>query len=407
MAPKYAHYLSLTLYGVIAVYVLVGIFYFSQLPIGSGDEALFLKDLRLIEQEGWNAAVRKGISIPYMLLVLPFAQLFEGYVALRLVNVALFLLLLLYFYSYRKIRDLHFYALVLFFYATVGYFLLGVNDTLFIVSMVVFYSETYFRLASGQRASFALGGTALIVAFFTRELLIIFTPVVLLSVFLLVRRNLIAWRSFMLPAVLILVFIVLNLPSLQAGSQLSFDAKLPPEGVQSNWVQRQYLAQLQVNEGTLPDHNHPSWEETDAYLETKGPDALPKGILSGLTFDPLLTIKEFGKDLLYILSFSTRQIGLLIPILLLLGIRQWRRTRSVTSQVYVSLLLACMILIFALIIISFVELRWFGALFLLAILAYTSAVKAGELPRMIVSLQSFVIILISLYGLYGFYQKLS
>ncbi|MCW9036336.1 MAG: hypothetical protein OQJ79_00325, partial [Altibacter sp.] len=120
MVPKYARYLSITLYGVIAVYVLVGIFYFSQLPIGSGDEALFLKDVRLIEQEGWNAAVRKGISIPYMLLVLPFAQLFEGYIALRLVNVVLFLLLLLYFYSYRKIRDLHFYALVLFFYATVG-----------------------------------------------------------------------------------------------------------------------------------------------------------------------------------------------------------------------------------------------------------------------------------------------
>ncbi|WP_290627194.1 hypothetical protein [Altibacter sp.] len=407
MKPKYAQYLMWILYGVIAIYSLAGILYFSQLPVGSGDEALFIKDLKLVEQQGWNAAVRKGISIPYMLVAVPVAQVLEGYVALRLVNVLLFLLLILYFFSYRKIRDLHFYALVLFFYATVGYFLLGVNDTLFIVCMVVFYAETYFLLEGGKRASFTLGAAALVVAFFTRELLIIFAPVVLFSLGLLVQRQCIAWRSVRLPAVLIGIFILLNLPSLRAGSGLSYDAKLPPEGTEANWVQRQYLAQLQVNEGRLPDFNHPSWEETDAYLASNGLDALPKGVLSGLTFDPMLTATEFAKDLVYIVTYSTRQIGLLLPILLVLGFRQWMRSRTVTPTGYVSLLLACMILIFALIIISFVELRWFGALFLLAIVAYTRAVKQGALPRMIVTLQSFVIILICLYGLYGFYQKLS
>ena len=65
------------------------------------------------------------------------------------------------------------------------------------------------------------------------------------------------------------------------------------------WTQRQYLAQILVNNGELENGQHPSWEQTQRYIRLHGEDSLPDGILKGITQDYLLTIKEFFKDLIF------------------------------------------------------------------------------------------------------------
>ncbi len=390
----------------VVCYAILAIFYFLKRPMGSGDEALFIRDLQFIASEGWMAALKKGISIPYMLLVYPFAQVVEAYIALRLINILLFLGLLFYFYHCRNLRSLNFYLLLLFFYSTVGYFLFGINDTLFIVAMVIFFSETYFVLMSEEKERVTLLGIALVVAVFTRELFIVFLPVVLLSFYLLFRRKQIIHKSLLLPGVVCFLFLLLNVPSLQENNTLSYDVKAPPESAQANWAQRQYYAQLLVNEGKLKNYNHPTWAETDTYLIKNGEDALPNGIVSGMLFDIGLTIKEFFKDLGYIGIFTTRQLGLVLPIMLIFGLREFFSKKKMTPHSYISVLVLSMILIFALIIISFVELRWLGSVFILAILSYSILEKEMKIPPFLSFVNYVFISCISLYGIYGFIQKL-
>ena len=121
-------------------------FYFFSNPKGSGDELLFLNDLNYINENGWYQAISKKIGLSYLILVYPFTFLFENYIALRIVNVLLFGLLSFYLIKYGKIKNPIFYFLFLF-YSSNGWFILGTNDCLFIVCLVIFFSV--FRVFRG------------------------------------------------------------------------------------------------------------------------------------------------------------------------------------------------------------------------------------------------------------------
>ncbi|PKA82110.1 hypothetical protein ATE92_0235 [Ulvibacter sp. MAR_2010_11] len=387
-------------------YAMLAVFYFLKRPAGSGDEALFISDLQFIEAEGWIAAIKKGISIPYMLLAYPFSQFLESFIALRLVNVLLFLGLAAYFYKIRSVKLTNFYFLLLFFYSTVGYFLFGINDTLFAVTLVIFFSEVYFIIRSDKKENMALLLVALLLALFTRALFIVFIPAVLVALYFLFRSKNYNPKSLWLPVAVLVLLLCINIPSLQENGNLSYDMKDPPAGVEANWAQRQYHAQLLVNEGKLNNYNHPTWTETDAYLEKNGKESLPDDLISGMTFDIGLTLKEFCKDLFYIGMFSTRQLGLILPLILFLGFREIFKNRKITPESYIPLITLLMMLIFALIIISYVELRWLGSIFIMAILYYSISEKEKKISVQL-SLVNYIFISgICLYGMYGFIQKL-
>lgn len=405
MDDKRLKYLIAVFRIIVLCYFVVALFYFMKKPPGLGDEALFISDLKFIKSEGWITAISKGVSIPYMLLVYPIAQFLEPYVALRGVNMLLFVSLIGYFYKFRHINLPNFYYLLLFFYSTVGYFLSGTNDTLFIVSMVVFFSETYFIITSEKKEKLTLLGIALIVAFFTRELFLVFLPVILLSLVLLKAKKL-NFKSLLIPGFVFCFFLILNFPSLQENRRLSFDLKSPPEKVEANWVQRQYLAQMLVNEGKLDNYNHPSWSETDSYLVENGINSLPNSTLDGMIFNLRITLKEFLKDLLYIGMYSVRQLALILPIILFLGIREFCYKRRITEENYLPVIVLSMMLIFALIIISFVELRWLGAVFIMSILHYFILVKKNKIPILLVNMNYLTVVLLCVYGMYGLFQKL-
>ncbi|MDT0556051.1 hypothetical protein [Patiriisocius hiemis] len=396
---KYLHIFRYGFFAFVIVYLIVSINYFTQINVGAGDEALFIYDLNYISKYGWQAAIEKGISIPYMLISYLFSLFFEEYIALRVVNIFLFIGLIFYFFKIKKLRNLDFYALLLFYFATAGYFFKGINDPLFVIALVIFFTETYFILKTKEKQNIAVLFTALIFVVFTRALFVVFLPAILFSIYLIRKQIKLSFKK-MIPAIFFLMlFSIINIPSIAKNNTLSYDAKDPPPNAISNWAQRQYLAQLQVNNGERDNFTHPSWKETDQYLIVNGEDSLPKGILSGLTFNIDLTIKEFFKDLGYIIVYSSRQLGLILPILFYFGFLLFMKQKKITSTSYACSIITIMTTIFALIIISYIELRWFGSFFLLAILAFSELIQKKQLHNFITVAHYLIMIAICCYGI--------
>ena len=290
MDSSFKKYALLAFRAILCCYAIVAGTYFLSKP-PAGDELLFIQDLVLIEQQGWIAAIEKGISIPYMVLCYPFTWLLKSAVALRLVNIAIVLLLLIYFYERKRIKQPDFYFFFLFFCSTVGYFFSGTNDTLFFAALIIFFTETYCFFEEKKTGSTLFWTVSLIIAFFTRELFLVFLPVILVSIFLVYKKLHFRKISLLISLGFFSAMLCFNLPSLLKKHTFSYDAKLPPKEYSVNWAQRQYYAQLLVNEGTLQNHQHPSWQQTQNYVDTHGEASLPKGILSGLTFNVALTAK--------------------------------------------------------------------------------------------------------------------
>ncbi|MEM7086958.1 MAG: hypothetical protein AAF489_12290 [Bacteroidota bacterium] len=388
------------------VYLLLALYYFLSKQAGGGDEALFLSDLQLIASSGWSAAIQKGISIPYMILAYPISQWVEPYIALRLVNVLLFGGLILYFYKVRGFTSFNFYALLFFFYSTVGYFLAGTNDALFIICLVIFIAETQSVLSATGKSSLAWWGGALVISFFTRELIVVYAPVILLAVYFILKNKKGALRSLLIPSAMIVIFTVLNIPSLSANHALSYDKKLPPKTTTATWVQRQYHAQLLVNEGKLANFNHPNWKQTQQYLETNGDQSLPRTMSEALMFNPSMTIKEFFKDLVYIVLYGGRQLGLILPLVLVIFLSRFLKDRKLSHDIFIPTAVLVMACVFALIIISYVELRWLGPVFVAAIVYFYNLIEKRKVHRLLIDSNYVVITLLSWYGMYGMITKL-
>lgn len=389
----------------VLVYFGISAFYFLGKNGGAGDELLFVNDLAFVKEKGWADAIAKNISVPYLILAYPFSFFLENYIALRLVNVLLLALLFFYFYKQYGKFTYSFYMYLLFFVSTVGYFFMGTNDTLFFVGLIVFINEVN-NLQTDGKWKGTLAFSTLILAFFTRELVFVYFPVILLCFYVIYMKRGFSKVKYWYPLGIFSLMVVLNIPSLTSKGKFSYDVKSPPDTILATWAQRQYLAQLMVNKGELPNYNHPTWEQTDAYLEKNGADSLPKGILEGLFFDVKLTVVEFFKDFYYSVFFGFRQLGLLLFVPLFFMIKNVISSRKLDTTQLLPLSLWIMIAVFSLIIISFVELRWLAPVFILNIAYYSILQKNKKIPELIVLLNYTLLITFSLYGCINLSKKL-
>jgi hypothetical protein len=328
---------------------------------------LFIADLELINNEGWMEAIKQNISIPFMLLAYPLSLFLKSFIALRIVNCIILILLLFYFYKINKKRDLLFYSYILFYISTIGFFYTGINDVLFIVALVVFLNGVY-RLANNKPTSIHWMLTALVLAFFTRQLFMVFLPVILFSLYVIYRSKIKFNKKILIPSFVFIFFLLVNLPSIMENGTLSYDKKSPPETMNVTWAQHQYLAQIMVNNGELKNGQHPSWEQTQQYIKLHGEESLPNGILKGITQDYQLTIKEFFKDFVY----------------------------SILA----------MLMIFSFIIISYVELRWLTPVFIMTIVFYDDLEKEKRIAIKLVSLNYLTLISFSIYGIIKLLNKI-
>jgi hypothetical protein len=388
-------------------YFLISFYYFFYLSKGGGgDESLFINDLIFIKTNGWFLAIEKNISIPYMLMGYPFSLFLTEYMALRTANVFLLLLLLLYFFKIAKIKASPFYYYLFFFLATSKYFFAGTNDALFFTGVIVFMTEVFYFIEKKKMNSQVLAFSGLIVSFFTREMFLIYLPVVMLGFYFLYKNEFSFLKKKMIfPILLFFFFIGVNFPSLKLNNKLSYDDKKPSSEIKASWTQRQYLAQLLVNKGELQNFSHPSWKQTQEYLIVNGPKSLPDGIIEGLTFDYSLTIKEFFKDFYYSMFFGFRQLGLILLFPFYFIIKNLKKENILNSDMYIPYSLILMLCVFSFIIISFIEPRWYIAVFICAIVFYDQYEVQKKISSYFISTNYIVLIFFSIYGIYNLLHK--
>ena len=389
---------------IVVVYLFVGAYYFINLPSG-GDESLFVCDLQLIKNIGWEGAIVKNISIPYMILTYPLSLFMEDFVALRVANIVLFLVLLCYFYYSSKIKVQVFYCYILFFSSTVGYFYIGTNDSLFFVALIIFLNEVT-NAVNNKNKNFNLALSALVIAFFTRQLFLVYLPIILIGLFILYKHGSKFTIKSFVPLGIFVLFILLNIPSIEKNGSLSFDKKSPPDGLKVSWSQRQYLAQLMVNDGELANGQHPSWEVAKQYLDKNGKESLPDGILNGITFNYQLTIKEFFKDFAYSMIYSFRSLGFMLLFALGYWFKGIYKSRKIEYNYFVPLATLMMLMIFSFIIISYVELRWLIPVFVMTIVYYSQIEQQNKISKYFILANYLVLCLFAVYGIFRIFNKI-
>jgi len=386
------------------LYAIVGMYFMLGQPIGAGDEGLFITDMSYIKENGWLEAIKKGISLPHSILVYPLSLIVEPYLALRVVNIVLLIGLYVYFY-YRNKPSILFFCYLTFFIGTCKVFFIGTNDSLFILSLAIFFNEVYrFNIEKSWNQSLAL--TALLVALFTRALIVMYLPALILCFVFIYRIKGFNKKEILVPVSILVVLLAINFPSIQNNGKLTYDKKNPPADVSVTWAQRQYLAQLWVNEGKLQNHQHPSFKATQNYVDKHGEDALPKTLLSSMLFNPKLTLTEFFKDALEIFVFGTRQLGLILIIVLGVLFSKLFKKKVFDFENLIPLALLITILVFSLVIISYIELRWFVPIFLATIVFYSYLEEADKINHKISKVNLAVVFLLISYGLFKIIPQL-
>lgn len=388
----------------VVLFIMLMCYYHMLSPAGSGDEAVFLIDLDYIKTNGWIAAIQKGIGLTYLLLAYPLSYILTDYLALRMTNVMLLLILFFYYYKLGEIKNKLFYYYFLFI-CGFGFFLSGTNDTLFIVAMLIFFNEVYKFLEDKEKTSMPLLWSALIIAFFTRELIYIYIPVALFAGFLLWKKKENIFQKWYIPTTVLIFLMAMNMPSLEKNHRVSYDDKKPGSTVKSTWAQRQYLAQLLVNEGKLPDQKHQSWEETDAYLLEHGENSLPKTTSESIFFNFKLTVLEFFKDFTSTVILSIRQTGLMF-ILVISYLLFALFKRKISTNLFLPFASLFIVATFSFIIISYVETRWMLVAYILAILYYSDLEIENKLPKKVLLFSQMLLILVIFYGTYKVFLKL-
>ncbi len=276
---------------------------------------------------------------------------------------------------------------------------------MFIVALVVFLNGVY-RLANNKPTSIHWMLTALVLAFFTRQLFMVFLPVILFSLYVIYRSKIKFNKKILIPSFVFIFFLLVNLPSIMENGTLSYDKKSPPETMNVTWAQHQYLAQIMVNNGELKNGQHPSWEQTQQYIKLHGEESLPNGILKGITQDYQLTIKEFFKDFVFSIFYGTRQLGLMLLIIILFSLNQVYKTRRIELKYFVPIATLAILMIFSFIIISYVELRWLIPVFIMTIVFYDDLEKENRISIKLVSLNYLVLISFSIYGIIRILNKI-
>jgi hypothetical protein len=391
---------------IVLLYTLVATYFFISRPAGGGDELLFIKDLQSVKENGWLISIQNSVSIPYMLLALPFSYFLENFIALRLVNIILVFFLFGYFYKREKKGNIFFFPYLLFYISAAGFYYSGTNGALFFIALIIFFNEIH-RCYNENDWSPNLALSALIIAVFTRELYLVYLPVIVLGLYLLLKNRYNFNHKSLIPVVLFLVLLTMNIPSLLKSGTISYDRNSPPQAIEANWSQRQYLAQLKVNKGEQKNMQHPSWEETEDYLKVYGKDSLPDGVIKGMTHDFKLTISEFFKDLWYIIIFHPRSMGLMLIISMSYwGWEMIQRKKLLFEKNFIPMITLIMIMIFSLIIISFVEIRWLSPVFIMCIVYYNFLEKGKKIPNLIIKTNLIFLSFVMVYGLYGLIERL-
>ncbi len=392
--PKFSYF-------IIGLYCLFGLVYWTIfLEQGTGDEGLMAYYLNESQEKGFYWLIQSGnFSIPHAILVFPLSLVFSNYFSLRLLSF--FGVLFIFFYSMKKIQ--HKTALLnlhLLFYLFSGSFLLGTNDTLFYCFFIVFILEVFLKFSDQSSKIPGYAWFCLVSAFFTRQMAVVYLPFVLGILFLLFRDRKFGLKETGMICGSICFWVILNIPSLLQNGSLGFDNKTRDTQQGTTWSQRQYLSQVYANEGKIPEFTHVTWEETRAYLDEHGEESLPSSTFKSLIFDLSFTIKEFWKDLFFLVQSGLRQAGLSVTFPLA-GLLLTANLKNSKLKIF-AIGQGIQMLIFATIIISYVEIRWLAPVMMIGIWGINDLIMNHKSGLKFFNLNLAVLTLLSFYGIFKY-----
>lgn len=366
-----------------------------------GDEFIFVEEFSKNHTDSLNYLWLKDVCIPLIVLTIPLTLIFSKIMAIRVLNLILMSIYLLITIRTLKEYKIQFLFHSLFYFATVGFFFSATNDALYSLSLALFFILSQHLLENGKKLV-ALAALSLILAIFTRYIIIIFSPVIIFFLYRQYQKDKESFRRFYkIFLILLIPFLTINMGSIAHQGKISYTVKdrlQDQHGV--TWAQRQYLSQILVNAGELEFAQHSSWEDTRKYLDEKGSDALPKSSLTSWLFDLELTFKEFFKDFSLTIFYGFRQIGIVIFLILFLPLYNWLKKKNLSESV-IPLSIIYLIAVFSFIIISNVELRWLSSGFLLGIWYFSKLLSIKKWSKVFQTINSSVLILLSLYGSFG------
>jgi hypothetical protein len=381
------------IYGFLALY-----YWIIKLPAGSGDEGLMARYLEDAKTLGFfNYLGSSNLSAPHFLLLYLPSQFISPFMMLRIVS--LLFSILIYMYMKNKFHNKYpEYKYHLLFYLFSGSFFLGTNDTMMIFFLTVFFVD-YYRVIEGLDDQLPIYSLAsLIIALFTREMAIIYLPVVFIALGFLSNNKYYPKKAIFLAFGTLVFLLILNLPSLNNNGKISFDNKVQEKQLGVTWDQLKYLSQIYANEGKIPENQYLSWVEVREYLDLNGENSLPKSTFKAIFFDLNLTIKESVKDFIYIGFSGIRQIGFAIfSPFVLFGAMLFKKDLSKASFFLASMVLS-MAIIFSIIIIAYIEIRWLAPAFLVGIVGWYVAFEKLLTRQFYRLINVYLIILLSLYG---------
>lgn len=338
-----------------------------------GDEEFYIPLVGAFRTRGLVQSIVEGNPVGYSLAVSLLSQtgaplLLAG----RLVSLLSIVPLLLgQFYIARRVLQLNtwFCHLVIIFslQALIGSraIFAAVTDIYFsavLIWALIFVLKTIDDWRSWRNP--VIAGTLLAVTLLIRPLTLLYLPGIFIALAVAVgcwpdprrgkRQS--SWRCIVLGSAFTGVFLLQQSPSVAQKGTVSFEVKRSPSG--RPWFQRHTLSQFRYDDGTLPQGQHVTWEQLDAYLEANGEDALPHGYVERARRYPRLVVREFVKDLLVGTQYAfLRRTGLFYLLILggLLGIRQLRTMRG---MVVLAIVVLGYVVSLSSVVLTNVEWRW-------------------------------------------------
>ena|SRR5690554_5805101 len=338
-------------------------FHKTVLPVG--DENFFLGELITFQNNGWWRAFAEGMSYPYIALLSLLVSTFNlsALFSLRLTSLLATILFFIsiYFILKRQIsnKPIRWLALLTITHivATLQFYYSGINDYLFILFLLWSFEFALSYKQQNKYSYLIYAFLMLTLGWLTRPMAIMYLPGLLLIIF---------WKNTSWSALFkilrsavpsIVLFIIVQLPAIITHKEFRFEDKNPKD-LPYNWAQRQYVAQIMYEEGTLPPTDWATWEDVENYLSLHGSNSLPRSTSETLLWDIGRTFREFIKDSItswrYILRFGGVFILFIIPVF----IKKNKFVLSGDLPFFLSVTGVYIVFLFSFIILTNVEVRW-------------------------------------------------
>jgi len=253
----------------------------------------------------------------------------------------------------------------------------GINDPLLVVLfLLIVYTAIKKKHATKD---FIYIGILIALMFATRKFTVLLLPSIGFLLFIIIRKQANKFKKIAsLLISCVLVAGIFNYPSLKENGTLSFNSKERKE-YKATWAQLQYYTQILLEKGEVTYGSHTTWEATDQYLKENGEESLPDGIIEGLLFDVKRTVKEFFIDFVYNIKPFTRLLGIIFLLnIIIFGYKLIRKKLSISvfANNPIDTFSLLYILILSLIVITYVEIRWFVPILVLLPIVFMKRIYA-------------------------------